>query len=81
MYLSIKFLQFWDKLNTRRIVKTCPFRFLRDYYGNFLDVIFPKFPNRYLPFPMVFPHVSPSVNMISVGVSTVSSQCFPCFLI
>ena len=44
--------------------------FLRDYYGDSLDVMFPQFPNHFLPFPMVFPHVSPSV-------STVSPQCPP----
>ena len=60
MHLNIKcrdFLQFWYKLNTRRIVKTCPFRFLRDCYGDSLDVMFPQFPNNLLPFPMVFPRV------------------------
>ena len=31
----------------------------------------------FLPFPMVFPHVSPSVSTISSGVSTVSAQCSP----
>ena len=59
-----KFLQFWCKLNTRRIVKICPFRFLRDYYGDSLDVLFPQFPNHFLPFPMLFLHVSPSVSTI-----------------
>ena len=32
-----KFLQFWCKLNTCRNVKTCPFSFLRDYYGDYGD--------------------------------------------
>ena len=58
-----RFLQIWCKLNTLEIVKTCPIRFLRDYYGNSLDVMFPQFPNHFLPFPMVFPHVSPSVSI------------------
>ena len=71
-------LQFWWKLSTCRIVKTCPFCFLCDYYGDSLDVMFPQFPNHFLPFPMVFSHVSSSVSMISSGVSTVSPQCFPC---
>ena len=60
-----------------RIVKTCPFRFLRDYYGDTLDVMFPQFPNYFLLFPLVFPHVSSSVSTIQLGVSTVSPQCFP----
>ena len=72
-------LQFWWKLNTRRIVKTCPFRFLRDYYGDSLNVMFPQFPNHFLPFPIVFSHASPSVSTISSSVSTVSCQCFPRF--
>ena len=73
-----RFLQFWCKLNTRRIVKNCRFCFLRNYYGDFLDLIFLQFPNHFLPFPMVFSHVSPSVSTISSGVSTVSSV-FPPF--
>ena len=68
-----RFLQFWCKLNTRRIVKTCPFRFLSDYHGDFLDVMFTQFPNHFLTVPMVFPYISPSVSTISSGVSTVSS--------
>ena len=71
------FLQFCCKLNTCAIVKTCPFCFLRDYYGDSLDVMFPQFPNHFLPFPMVFPHVSSSVSTISLGVSTVFRECFP----
>ena len=75
-----RFLQFWCKLNTRTIFETCPFRFLRDYYGDSLDVMFAQFLNHFLPFSMVFPHVSLTVSMISSGVSTVSRQCFPSFL-
>ena len=41
-------------INTGRIVKSRPFRFLRDYYGYYLDVMFPQFPNHFLPFPVVF---------------------------
>ena len=64
-----RFLQFWCKLNTRRIVKTClSVSFFRDYYDDSLDVMFPQFPNHLPPFPMAFPHVSPSV-----------SGCFYCF--
>ena len=79
-YKTSRFLQFWCKLYTRRIVKTCLFRFLRDYYGNSLNDMFPQFPNHFLPFPMVFPHVSLSVSTISSGVSTISPHCFPHFL-
>ena len=57
-YKMSRSLQFWCKSNTREIVKTCPFRFLCDYYGDSLDAIFPQFPNNFLQFPMVFPHVS-----------------------
>ena len=74
------FLQFWCKLNTCRIVKTCPFHFLHHYYGDSFNVMFLQFPNHLLPFPVVFLHVSPSVSTISLGVSTVSPECFPCFL-
>ena len=75
-----RFLQFWCKLNTRGIVKPYPFRFLCDYYGDSLDVMFPQFPNHFLSFPMVLLHVSSSVPTISSGVSTVSPKCFPHFL-
>ena len=75
-----RILQFLCKLNTRRLVKSCPFRFLRDYSGDSLDVMFSQFPNHFLPFPMVFPHVSPSFSTISSGVSTVFPSCFPRFL-
>ena len=67
-------------INTGRIVKSRPFRFLRDYYGYYLDVMFPQFPNHFLPFPMVVLHVSRGVFAIPSGVFTVSSQCFPRFL-
>ena len=76
----LRFLQFWCKLITCRIFKTCPFCFLHNCYGVSLDVMFPQFPNHFRPFPMVFLHVSPSVSMISSGFSTVSPQCFPHFL-
>ena len=56
-----RFLQFWFKLNTREIVKTCQFRFLHDYYGDSLDVMFPqfltisyRFPWCFCMFPLVF---------------------------
>ena len=79
-YKMLRFLHFWCKLNTRGIVKACPFPFQRDYYGDTLDVMLPQFPNHFLPFPMVFPNVSPSVSAISSEFSTVSPQCFPRFL-
>ena len=44
----------------------------RDYHGDSLNVMFPRFPNCFLPFPLVFPHVSPSVFIFSIGVSSVS---------
>ena len=53
----LRFLQFLCKLNTNKIVKTCLFPFVRDCYVNSLDVMFPQFPNHFLLFPMVFPHV------------------------
>ena len=73
----LRFLQFFCKLNTNKIVKTFLFHFVRDCYVNSLDVMFPKFPNLFLLFPMVFPHVSPSVSTISLGVSTVSPHVSP----
>ena len=58
---------------TRKLVKTCPFRFLYDYYDDSLDNMFPQFPNHFLLFSIVFPQVFSSVSTISLGVSTVSS--------
>ena len=37
------YLRFWYKLNTRGIVKSCVLCFLRDYYGDSPDVVFPSF--------------------------------------
>ena len=42
--------------------------------------MFSRFPNLFYPFPLVLPHVSPSISMVSFGVSPVSWQCYPCFL-
>ena len=42
--------------------------------------MFPGFPNYFLPFPPVFPHVSPGVSTVYFGVSPVSARCFPGFL-
>ena len=55
-----RYLRIWCKLNTFRIVKTCPFHFLAEFYGDFLDVMFPQFSNHFLPFLKVslqFPRV------------------------
>ena len=79
-YKMSRFLKFWCKLNTHEIFKACLFCFLRDYYGDSLDAMFPQFPDHFLPFPVVFPHVFPSLSTFFLGVSTVSSQCFPHFL-
>ena len=49
----------------------------RDYHGDFLNVMFPQFPNCFLPFPLVFLHVFASVSTVSFGVSRVSLQCSP----
>ena len=76
-----RFLQFCWKLNTRKIVKTCWFRFLRDYYGDSLDVIFPQFPNHFLPyrfpwcfrmFPLVFLQFRRMFLLFPLSVSPVS---------
>ena len=79
-YKMLRFLQFLDKINTRRIAKTFPFRFLGDYYGDSLDVLFPQFPINFLPFLIVFLHISASVSTTSSGAFTVYPQCFPRFL-
>ena len=78
--MKSRFLQLWCKLNTRKTVENCLFCFLSDYYGDYLDVVFPQFSNHFLLFPMVFPHVFPIVSTFSTGVSTVSSWFFPRFL-
>ena len=51
-----------------------------EYYGHSVNAVFPRFFNRFLPFPMVFSHVSPSVSTVSSDVSSVSPRCFPSFL-
>ena len=83
-YKMSRFLQFWCKLNTSRIVKTCPFRFPRDYYGNSLHVIFPQFPNHYLPcfrmFPLVLLRFPRVFLLFPLSVSPVSYFRFCKFL-
>ena len=65
-YKKSTFLKLWCKLNTHQIVKTYPFCFLCDYFGDSLDVMFPHFPNHFhlcfydflgcfYCFPLVFP--------------------------
>ena len=76
-----KFLHFLQKLNTREIVKAYLVCFpCFYYYGNSLNVMFPRFPNHFLSFSMVFPNVFPSVSTTFPGVSPVFSQFFVCFL-
>ena len=69
-------LQFWWKLNTRGIVKTCPFRFLRDYYGDTLDVMFLQFPNHFpwcfRMFPLVFLQFPREFQLFPLCISPVS---------
>ena len=48
----------------------------RDYHGDYLNVMFPR-PNCFLPFHLVFPHVSLGVSTVSFAVSPVFPQCFP----
>ena len=55
--------------------KKCLFCFLCDYYGDYLNFMFLQSPNHFLPFPMVFLNIFPTVSTISLDVSTV----FPSF--
>ena len=82
-YKMSRFVQFWCKLSTSSIVKTCPFRFPRDYYGDSLDVMFPqltisyRFPWCLGIFSLVFLQLP---RMLLLGVSTTSSDASPwCF--
>ena len=52
----------------------------RDYHHESLNVVFPRFPNYFLPLPLVFLHVSSGLSAVSSGASPVSRRCFPCFL-
>ena len=55
-------------------------------WNNFLShcekqiAMFPWLPNCFLSFPLVFPHVSPGVSLVSFHVSPVSLQYFSLFL-
>ena len=48
----------------------------RDCHGDSLNVMFRQFSYCFLPFPLVFSHVSPGVSTVSVGVSPVSYYRF-----
>ena len=52
----------------------------RNFLGDSLNVIFPQFSHCFLSFPLVFPHASRVVSMVSFGVSPISPQCLPCSL-
>ena len=65
MYKFLRILQFWCKLNTRRIIETCPLHFLRDYYDDPLDIMFHLFLLVSLRFPRVFLLLLLSVSPIS----------------
>ena len=47
----------------------------RDYQGGPLNFMFPRFPNCFLPFLLVFLHVSSGVSTVSSGVFFVSPKC------
>ena len=74
-----RFLRFWYKLNTRGIVKTCVLCFLRDYYGDSPNVVFPsfltisyRFPWCYRMFPLVFLRFPRVFLLFPIGASPVS---------
>ena len=72
-------LRFWYKLNTRGIVKSCVLCFLRDYYGDSPDVVFPSFlfisyrlPWCFRMFPLVFLRFPRVFLLFPIGASPVS---------
>ena len=72
-------LRFWYKLNTRGIVKSCVLCFLRDYYGDSPDVVFPRFlfisyrlPWCFRMFPLVFLRFPRVFLLFPIGASPVS---------
>ena len=78
-YKMSRFLQFWCKLNTSRIVKTCPFRFLRDYnsvipsmlcFLSFLTISY-RFPWCFRIFPLVCLRFLRVFLQLPLSVSTV----------
>ena len=50
------------------------------YHGWFINVIFFRSTNRFLPYTLVFAYISRSVSTILLKVSSVFSQCFSCFI-
>ena len=76
MCFNIKYREFYN-FGAFRIVKTCPFRILRNHSGDSFNVMFPQFPNHFPPFSMMFPHVSPSVSIISSVVLLFHLSVFP----
>ena len=73
------YLQFWYKLNTRGIVKSCVLCFLRDYYGDSPDVVFPSFlfisyrlPWCFRMFPLVLLRFPWVFLLFLIGASPVS---------
>ena len=73
------YLQFWYKLNTRGIVKSCVLCFLRDYYGDSSDVVFPSFlfisyrlPWCFRMFPLVLLRFPWVFLLFPIGASPVS---------
>ena len=73
------YLRFWYKLNTRGIVKSCVLCFLRDYYGDSPDVVFPSFlfisyrlPWCFRMFPLVLLRVPWVFLLCPIGASPVS---------
>ena len=73
------YLRFWYKLNTRGIVKSCVLCFLRDYYGDSPDVVFPSFlfisyrlPWCFRMFPLVLLRFPWVFLLFPIGASPVS---------
>ena len=73
------YLRFWYKLNTRGIVKSCVLCFLRDYYGDSPDVVFPSFlfisyrlPWCFCMFPLVLLRFPWVFLLFPIGASPVS---------
>ena len=52
-----------------------------DYQGDSVNDMFARFPNYFLPFPLVVPHVCPGISTVSFVISPVSWHCFPSFLL
>ena len=73
------YLRFWYKLNTCGIVKSCVLCFLRDYYGDSPDVVFPSFlfisyrlPWCFRMFPLVLLRFPWVFLLFPIGASPVS---------